>query len=431
MKGNVEISDELILSKLRIKENEPIEIPELEKRLDLIYGTRYFSKVYYTIDEPNESLIVNVRETSKTHLKFAAHYDSDNKAGIVLNLTSRNFIVPNSRIVAEYDLAQYPRFDLNYLKYIGGNQNIAALANFTWMDYETSSYWDISDSTDVGSKEGLTSLLNNSVINPYLGVQTTFASNMTIGSKVQYLSQFYTSIVSDSVVSNNNSYAFRKAKFKDWSVNAFYSFNNTDRQFFPNKGLIMNIQLDYLFGRSNYIHFTSNQLGNLEATHYSPDLWLSDFSILGIIPIIERLAMIAQFQLTISNQDASIENSSHQTRIGGNRPMGWSVYSYDAVGADRFEVLNFSAIALQLRWEFKKDFFLTGKLDYLESEYPMKLFNSNYISENFDAYARRLGVGLRISYKSIVGPIEIGIAKDQYFKDAHVYFGFGYYLKNQ
>ena len=51
--------------------------------------------------------------------------------------------------------------------------------------------------------------------------------------------------------------------------------------------------------------------------------------------------------------------------------------------------------------------------------------------EPFGAYDRRLGFSAKLSFDSIVGPLEIGIGKDQYIKGVHGFFGFGYYFKER
>ena len=51
--------------------------------------------------------------------------------------------------------------------------------------------------------------------------------------------------------------------------------------------------------------------------------------------------------------------------------------------------------------------------------------------KDFGAYPRRLGFSGKLSYNSLIGPIELGVGKDQYLKDINVFFGFGYYIKDR
>ena len=76
-----------------------------------------------------------------------------------------------------------------------------------------------------------------------------------------------------------------------------------------------------------------------------------------------------------------------------------------------------------------RNIFFTGKVTYLESQYPMSWLAPGINTYNFGAYPRRLGFVGKLSYNSLMGPVEIGIGKDQYLQGVNVFFGLGYYIK--
>ncbi len=96
----------------------------------LLYGSQYFDKITYLLvpNENGHTLKLDVTDAPPGKLKLAAHYDSENRAGINMNFTVRNLFFNYSRALIEFDFAENPRLDLNYLKYIGKNFKSAVTA---------------------------------------------------------------------------------------------------------------------------------------------------------------------------------------------------------------------------------------------------------------------------------------------------------------
>ncbi len=125
--GNKKLTDELIKGKLRIKEGIPMTLDQIENRVSLLYGTRYFDKVTYEVVNHGETdeLVVHVLEAPDGKLKLMAHFSTENDIGVWLNVTYRNLLLKSSRIILDLDIAMNPYLDLNYLKYLGRKQNSA------------------------------------------------------------------------------------------------------------------------------------------------------------------------------------------------------------------------------------------------------------------------------------------------------------------
>lgn len=429
IEGNTKVPDELILGKLRIAEKEPIDIDELEKRINLLYGTLYFSKIFYKIDVANKQLVIRVKEAPPGSIKVAAHYDNDNKAGININLTSRNFLFPSSRFIMEYNLAQNPKFDLNYFKYLGKQQNMAMVFNTTWLSYELPGYWDENGEEKNNSKSGLASILKDNSLNSSFSFQGTYRSNVTFGIKFEYINHSITPLILDSINVGGELVTFQKFTTNDWGAQIYLKSNTFNKPYFPTKGIILDIGVNYIFDRNGYSNFKSNTLGDFKSNLAPDELIMTSLRLKSAIPIFEKLTFLYEIALTVSNGTDGLEDFPYNTFIGGSRPFGWSVYTYEATPTKRFEVLNYSAINLALQWGLRKNIYLTAKIDYLESEYPMKWISSSILTENIGSYPRRLGFSGKLSYNSLIGPIEIGIGKDQYLNGVHGFFGFGYYIK--
>ncbi|MCF6360842.1 MAG: patatin-like phospholipase family protein [Cyclobacteriaceae bacterium] len=436
IKGNEKVPDELIIGKLRIAENTPINIDELEKRINLLYGTLYFSKVLYSIDEVNSELNIIVKEAPKNSIKVAAHYDSDNKAGINLNLTSRNFLLPSSRFIMEYDLAQNPRVDINYFKYLGKKQNMAVVLNAAWLKYDLPSYWSENKEEKNQSDNELSSLFQDNSINLSVALQGTYRSNVTFGAKLEYLNHSISPIVSDSINSIGIKFVLDKLSTKDWGTQVYLRSNTLNKPFFATKGIRTDLRAGYLFDRNflfkikgNDFKDVDNPTGEIEASTTPEYLLYGTFNLQVAVPIFKKITFLYGLSLRLSNGTTNLEDFPFRTFIGGERPVGTVVYRYEATPAKRFDILNVATATAALQWEFHKDIYLTVKADYLESQYPMKWIDKSMLIENIGAFPRRLGFSGKLSYDSMIGPISIGIGKDQYLSGVHGFFGFGYYLK--
>ena len=83
-----------------------------------------------------------------------------------------------------------------------------------------------------------------------------------------------------------------------------------------------------------------------------------------------------------------------------------------------------------LRYEFLKHFFITAKLNGMGDFYDVtKLLENTESTEdsylfNWDNYT--VGTGLELSYKSIVGPVSIGVTFNDKYEGiwSHIRFGF-------
>jgi NTE family protein len=429
IEGNNIVPDELIKGKLRVETGKEFTIKELEDRISLLYGTLYFEKIVYTINPITSTLRIKVIESPRGSLKMAVHFDTDSKAGININFTLRNLLFPSSRFIAEYDLAQNPSASLNYFKYLGKKQNFAVVLNGLWLQSELPSYWDESGADSPNTNSEINSLLNDDILNASISFQGTYKSNSTIGIKFQYLNHAITPLVLDSIAVNGVNFAFQRMATNDWGGNIYFRTNTLNKPFFPSKGFEANITFDYLFSREFSLHLISNNVGEVKETLDLSHHIRTSIGLKWVVPIANKLSFISQFELQMGNGSDGLEWFPYETFIGGNRPIGWFVYDYAATPSKRFSVLNFSAINVGLQLETIKNLFLSAKVDYLESEYPMKWIDKDIFTENIGAYPRRFGFSAKLSYSSIIGPVEIGIGKDQYLNGVHGFFGFGYYIK--
>lgn len=96
----------------------------------------------------------------------------------------------------------------------------------------------------------------------------------------------------------------------------------------------------------------------------------------------------------------------------------------------RFDNHNYFYTGLELRWQIFSKVYLSGLINYIDSEYPMKWIYKDVSVQDFGAYTRRLGYGASLSLNSALGPIAIAVAKDQHLDDILGFINIGFYLKD-
>ena len=115
------VNEKFIMNRLGIQPGDWVTLDELEEGIDNLYGTLYFTKILYEIQngEVGKALVIEVAEAPEGQIRGAIQYDLETDISLLVNLTYRNLLVGNSRIILEGEISNNPLFDLNYLKYFG------------------------------------------------------------------------------------------------------------------------------------------------------------------------------------------------------------------------------------------------------------------------------------------------------------------------
>ena len=180
IEGNKVITDDFIIGKMKFKAGKELSIEELNKRIEMTYGTQYFERVTYQIigEQGHRTLKINVVERPNIQFRFSYYYDSENKGGIIANATFRNVIFKSSRLIFETDLSAQPKIFMNYFKYLGKKQNFALGLSGLYNRNEFPFY---DDSTGVR-----TSVYSSEYFSGGIKLQSTNFRNSTYGVELKW-----------------------------------------------------------------------------------------------------------------------------------------------------------------------------------------------------------------------------------------------------
>lgn len=399
--GNKKISSRIIEGKLRITEGSILSIEEIERHISLVYGTRFFDKVEYEIitTGARHELKIKVQEAPDGYLKLAAHYDSENDVGINTNLTYRNLLLPHSRALAEFDLSQNPRLDINYLKYIGWKQNMGVQIGYHFQDNDLPLY-----------DEGIeTSRLDSDYSDLYVLLQSTAFQNFTFGGRATAEFSELTPKVGEI------GRVVEQIKNRNLSAEFYIQYNSFDRQFFPKKGSLFELSIKRAFDIKNqYTSISEDSLSSRTSTivQQMDPYTAINLKYTQIFKLHERFSIISKNAMVLTSLGDIDYNISDFHFIGGFRPRNKNVTEYWGVQDKRFVAPNYFYSKLTLQWEVFNNLYLSGVANYIDVQYPMEFFYDITVDDYLGGERRRFGYGLSLGYDSFLGPISFSVARD-------------------
>ncbi|MBF9255442.1 patatin-like phospholipase family protein [Pontibacter sp. 172403-2] len=414
--GARRVPKKLITGKLHIREQDTLALEQIEDNVEELYGTRHFDKVSYTLQPGPKGyhLQVQVKEAPPSSVKAAVFYDSENHAGVTVNLTQRNLLLSGSRFIAEADVAQMPRVDLNYLKYLGRLQNVAAVLGASYYGYEFPTY---------NQNNNKIAVLNKNRYAGYAGWQSTSHTNWTFGQRLSFYHLRLSPEVAGQFILNGsaiNANIIRKLKNSTWGLSTFYQLNNLNSAIFPTKGWKVDATAEgKLPGRlqANLLPEYKALQDSISSIDYQPYIRLTVKST-GFIPIRPNLSLVLRQGLIFYNTENVPPDQ--EVYAGGFRPIvpdafdfrGMKPYTYALTKALYFDA------GLQLR--IKNNLYIHPNVQALN----VSLLNSDRLLQG---QGLRISYGLMAGYDSPLGPVVLGVAL-QHKSSIHGYLGLGFRL---
>ncbi|WP_299754632.1 patatin-like phospholipase family protein [uncultured Pontibacter sp.] len=391
----------ILRRRLRLNENETTSIRTIENRIEILYGTGHFTKVSYAMVPTDSShhLQVNVEEAAEGALKTAIYYDSENRAGATVNYTRRNLFWPGSRFVAEVDLGQNIRNDINYLKYMGYRNQIAVKIGSQY--YKN----DLSLFNDNGSK---VAILQQNMNVGTLGWQTTINNTWTLGQQLEYkLARLYPQVAGqinlDSLTVDIN--WLEQLKIRNWAFTTFFKLNTLDRQVYPTKGWQTELQGSYIFGNRFTVRAQEDhrELENIMGKDNIDPYFKVSLRANGLVPLRPKLSlMLRQGLVMYTSNDLPI---GAETMIGGYTSVLPNMVEFRAAEPFSYSADNLFYSGLGLQAELRKKLYLQVNSAFINTS-----ILHGYRS--LRGKSSRVGYSATLGYLTPFGPITAGIARE-------------------
>lgn len=391
--GLEKIPVSMIESKLNLPLNTWISFDVLNDAIQRAYGTQYFSKITYKITPSGQGsdIEIMIEENSMDLLRVGIHYDSDFKAGLLLNGTFRNKLLEGSKLSLNLQLSENPSFFAKY--YINTRKSIDYAASFK------ASY------TKVIGYEGKERVAQynyfESVLSFYL--QSIIRNNLSTGIGYQLEVNSINQLISPINLGNIN----------DFFVNEylFLNYDTYDRTFYPRKGTRLNSEAKVVIkinkkGGYNYEDF--------------PTLYLATrFNHLFQIGKRVSLSLGVDGGLTYGTE-VPMAYKLYLGGMGGNYRNG--LFSFPGLGFMQCIGQNALAFNFGTQYEFFRNHFAKLRISY-------GTFNDD-ISDFLKPGKYIFGFGLTYGFNSLVGPLEISITESNFrdWKNVKGYLCLGFWF---
>ncbi len=439
-KSNLEA---VVKNKIRLKHFDNICKSEINQTVDEIYGTRYFDKVYYYVEnkDKNHNLIIKTEKTKKFAYKLGLHYDNEMSAGIIANMTARNLFFNASRFITTIDISDNPKIRTAYQVYIGNKGFYLSTNHFfeyvkqpVFYERKTLGFYkNLFEQSDIMINYAIS---QNSALSG--GIQFKWG-NLKPQIKPSERPDLFKSL-----------FTLSKRPYLNSSIVLKYAYNSFNQQTFPTKGKSALIQSEFVFAgkTSTSIHTESIVIdSNFNTTNISYDTTIRHtfspyFKLYGTyehifrlhkkVSLDARIDMGMIFLFRPSKKDFANQQAD-AFYVGGTEPRErertTSLIPFWGNRELYVQNLNFLTASVSLQYEAIKNLFFIPKVSVFTGDdgninvYGNRAVISN-LKNNKLLFAH--SEGITIAYKTPVGPVRFNISKASNYSKPTFYFSLGY-----
>lgn len=386
--GVKERQAKLALGKLHLKAPEAYSLNQLDRGIDLLYGSKVYEKAnfQYKNFEDKKTIVLELEEKATRHnLGFGVHYDDDFSIALLSNYTMRNAGLLNSTFKVDFALSENPRGSASYIIERGFFPALGVRASFN--RFQPRLY---SNLEPISQFSFLTYNLN-------FFLQSTLFNNYTIGTGLRWdyvgLSE---KIFILGLEESKNTYGI---------YHAFLDFDSFNRSFKPTSGFVLKSKLNIIANLTQEAVSNSSTVVSLQFT--------------------KAIKFSKKFGFNTGIDGAATIGSTldypYNIFVGG-LGQNYINFTFPFLGYRFMELIgrNYAALKVDLFYEVGKNQFISvkGNIGKLESSVN-ELYNSNVLLDGF---------GISYAYASPIGPLELTIIGSTNHANIYTYISLGFWF---
>jgi NTE family protein len=358
-------------------------------------GTRYYSRVNFSLQPlPDGSckIIFDVSENVLTFAKIGLHYDQFNGIAAIFNLTSRDFLTPNSRSLVTVSVGDNFRFRAEHLQYLG------RLSNFTFTP--SMQFDNLSITTYTNYREAGLYTQNYLKFDGKFDYSTSRNITFGAGTRIEFIS-YTPSLTSSLEFQGDNRFG---------TSYLFFKHNTLDRAVFPRSGVKIDVEADYVYPQDPdvKIHLSSTNDSTFSSDRYQRFLFNEE----GYIQLGRRSSIMANSQAGINFNYSN--NIMNEFVIGGLINTFHNQITFAGLREGTIYSPSVAELQLGYRYQIFNNSFITAKANVL--------FNNFFTTSSFfNAPDFLSGYALTFSYNFALGPLEVSA---MYCDQAHRVIGY-------
>jgi len=427
--GVSEDNIDLVKSRANILEHKEYTIQELIAGVNRTMGTTIFNQITYNSVKDNGKLGLEINgfEKSQHQVKASIHYDTYRSIGLILNYTGRNILGKSSRFLVSVDIAEQPRFRVQYQKQMGAHKT------FWWrseafgeqLKQEFFLDGDFIDNLKFRYFQFVNQINKNlNSLNSYVGVGLNY-ENTNLKPEAD----------ADIV---ENVFGLKNYNFNNFEISGHYVFNNMAAVNYSSKGTYLKAKIARSFFHELDLEYSDEAQTTIKgATNGFTKLSL-DFEkrivlknkIVGIVAATTNFV----FEDTQKSDDVSFSGYGYAAKyyLGGNllNPRA-SSYSFNGLHEDELNVSQFMKLNLAIQFNPINKIYLTPHFniasvgfddfdDYIDDAFSPK---GNW-SEMFET-SSLISTGVTASYNSYLGPVNFDVSWVNDIDKVRAFFSIG------
>ncbi|NML40726.1 hypothetical protein HHL17_26250 [Chitinophaga sp. G-6-1-13] len=402
--GLVHSDEKFFLQRLHLKPGGCYTNAQLREAIQRVYGTRFFKQILYKLHPEGYGqyrMEIAAEENPLTYVKFAINYNTLTGASAILNLTQRNFVVPNSRSFVSMAISENPRLKAQYFKYLGRSRSFG---------FGLGAYYENTALTFYDEDLTKMQLYRNKYANVDINLQYSLGGNVAFGAGtrweyIKYKPQYSPFVEVRGSTNQLNTYAF-------------LGVNSLNRKMYPTSGLLFNIEGGYIYNQHSGINVNN---GGVPLDLDSAGIRFNNY---------QRLVVNAKYYVPLGIKSA--------LEFDGN--LGWNFNYHESVvssyivggmndvvrnqvpfiGVFEGEVISPKVAAVQAAWQYE-----VVRNIYAIPRVGAALYNSSLLG-NQSTYSGLTGYGLGAGYSSRLGPIEATMMYSDQSGKLKFYVNFGF-----
>jgi NTE family protein len=383
VKGLHKTTTDYFIDKMDLLTGHYYTAQSLSRLVRKAFGTRYYDRISYSLDQQPDSsckIIFDVKEAPLTSAKIGLNYNSFSGISAILNLTTRDFITPNSRSLVTVNVGQNFRFRAEHLQFFSrtSNFNFILGTQFDLFDITTYEQFKEAGLYDQGYFK----------LDAKLGYTYNGSFSAGTGTRFEYTS-YNPSL--NSTVNFKGSNNFITSYF-------FINVNTLDRPLYPRNGVKIRAEADWVFPQNPSVQIQSDGR-NLDSAGISAEPYQRVlFNLEDYTSISKKTTLMAQVQSGINFNYTT--NISNEFSIGGLTEQFHNQTTFAGLREGTLYSPSLAELQVGLRYQIFNNTYLIGRANVL--------FN-NFISTSpfFNNPDFLSGYSLTFAYKFVLGPLEL------------------------
>jgi NTE family protein len=378
--GSKDYTRAFVLGKLKLKEGDSLTRREIAKKIYLLSATKNYDRIEYNlIKKLDKSYLLSfyLKETNENgSLKLGVHYDFLYKSSVLANYSQKHLLVNNDKFSLDMILGDNLRYNLNYFVDNGFYISYGFRSRYNHFSSNSKFKPIVSQFPNVSN----INLKYTDITNQFF-VQTTFDRKFALGLGAEHK---YIKATTATITTNDQATIIDKSNY--FNTYGYLKLDTYDKKYFPTKGYFADLNFKWYLASSDHNN-NFQSFGQTKGTlGFAKTFW-------------DKLTI----QIT---NEAGFTLKNPQSKVFDFYLGGYnqnyintfvSFYGYD------FAELSDNTFA---KTEFNFRYAVTDK------HYAVFIVNYGRLGDNvfrnIDLFNNiKSGYALGLSYKSLIGPLEI------------------------